>query len=316
MSTSGTYSFNLNLQQILEGALRLVGAVETGQPYYPQNLTDAQQALNIYIKALQAEGIGLWCLADLTVFLDTVSESYLIGPTSSNFVTTDSVIQLSLAFSAAQGANSIMLGSITGLTAGANIGIQLDNNTTQWTTISGTPTGSTVNLAAALSYSASQNNNIFSYVNTAQRPLDIANEGRRRDVFGNDTPLTILNREDYNQLSVKSNIGSTTQIYYSPTLNNGTLYIWPVASVCTDRAVLTARIPFQDFDNMPDNADFPVEWLRHLKWALAAEIGPEYEVNPNKQKQLETKAAETKALVAPHDMEVSYSFVPDMTVRR
>jgi hypothetical protein len=272
------------------------------------------QALNIYIKALQAEGIGLWMLSDLTVFLDTVSQSYQIGP--GNLATTDNVVQTSLALPAILGATSVSVSSIAGLVTGAQVGIQLDGNTTQWTVISGPPAGNTVNLAAALTNSASQNNNIFSYSNGPQRPLDISNEGRRRDVFGNDTPLQILNREDYMTLSTKANQGSTTQIYYSPTLNSGTLYVWPVASICTDRLVLTARIPFQDFDNMPDNADFPVEWIRHLKWALAAEIGPEYEVNLNKQKLLETKAAETKALVAFHDTEFSFSFTPDFSGRQ
>jgi len=311
---SGTYTFTQNRDEIIKGALRLVGAIETGQAPSAENMTDAATALNLYIKALQGEGLGLWALCDLTVFLDTVSQSYLLGPTGVK-ATCDTVIQSSLTFSAASGDTSLTLLSIAGLVAGANIGIQLDSQVTQWTMISGTPANSIVNLASALLDSSSQNNNIFSYVNATQRPLDIQ-EGRRRDVYGNDTPLILNNREDYMQLSTKANQGTVSQIYYSPTLNNGTLYCWPVSALCTDRLVLTARIPFQDFDTMADNAYFPVEWLRHLKYALASEIGPEYEINLNKQKMFDGKAAESLARIKPEDTEVSYSFAPDLTQRR
>ena len=314
MATSGTYNFTLNRDQIITGALRLVGQAQTGQPVSVEQIQDTAEALNIMVKALQAEGIGLWALCDLTVFLDTVSQSYQLGPTSSNFVTTDAIIQNAVAISAALGSTSLTLNSAAGLVSGANIGIQLDSQVTQWTTINGAPAGNVVTLAAALLGSASQNANVFSYVNIAQRPLDIL-EGRRCDVWGNDTELFESNRSDYTMLATKSNTGTVSQYYYSPTLNNGTLYVWPVSALCTDRAVLTARLPFQDFDNMPDNADFPVEFLRMLKFGLAEEIAPEFDVNPNKYKMIQDKAAATKNAAAFHDTEVSFSFAPDKSGR-
>ncbi len=313
MATSGTYSFNLNRNQIIQGALRLVGALETGQPVYPEQINDSAEALNIMCKAMQTELGGLWAIVNLVLFLNTTSQSYFIGPTGS-YATFDNIFQSSVSAMGALGDSSIVLASILGLSSGMTIGIQMDDGSTFWTTVNAAPINNIVSLNSALYTTSSIGNIVFAYTNVAQRPLDIL-EGKRRTFSGNDTPITLGNRDDYMLLSNKSNQGSVTQAYYQPTLNNGLLYVWPVSSNVTDTLVLSAKIPFQDFDNMPDNAYFPVEALRMLKFNLAEDIAPEFGINPNRYQMIKTKALETKLAFNWHDTETSFNFAPDFSGR-
>ena len=46
MGTSGTYSFTQNRDEIIKGALRLVGAIKTGQAPSAENMTDAGTGLS------------------------------------------------------------------------------------------------------------------------------------------------------------------------------------------------------------------------------------------------------------------------------
>lgn len=308
MATSGTYSFNLNRNQIIESALRKIGALESGQPVYPDMLNDAATALNVLVKSLSVEGIGLWAISEMTLFPDTVSMSYMLGPGGA-YASCDTIIQTLLAFTGASGSNQITVASGIGLSVSMYIGIQLDNNIMQWTTISSI-NGNVVTLNANLSYSATQNNVIFAYTNQTQRPLEIL-EARRRDVNMNDTPLLVGNRDDYMMLSDKTSQGIVNQVHFQPGELSGLIYVWPVSSICTDRIVCSVRIPFQDFDNMPDNADFPSEALKMLVWNLAEELKLEYSVNPQKSQEIARKAAESKGYFKNYDTDVSFVFTPD-----
>jgi hypothetical protein len=229
MTTSGVYSFTRNRNQIITAALRIVGAVETGQPVYPEQIEDTAEALNIFIKAISPEIGGLWAIAEVVIPLTVTDKYYLLGPSS---------------------------------------------------------------------------------VPAIPKPLDII-EARRRDAYGNDTPLTPCNRDDYMILSDKSSLGIVNQYYYQPTLINGLLYVWPVSALATDSIVLSAKIPFQDFVSMPDNADFPPEALRMLKWGLADEIALEFSVDTQKRSEIKEKAKEYKELFKFHDTEVSFNFAPE-----
>ena len=308
MSTSGTYTFTMTRDDIIKAALRQVGAYETGQAVDAALITDTAQALNILTKAMQTTLGGLWAITNITVFLNTTSSSYLVGPTGAT-ATVDDVTQTSIATAALNGAGSVTVASASGLALGMYIGIQMDDGTQFWTTITNV-VGAVVSLNANLPTTSAAANNVFAYTNVAQRPLDIL-EARRRDVNGTDVTLIVGNRDDYEQLSVKKSSGSITQVYYQPLLGNGKLHVWPMSSNATDRILMSAKIPFQDFDTMTDNAYFPVEALRMLKWGLAEELMIEWDCNPQKCKMISEMAGKAKAEFSFYDTEVSFNFAPE-----
>ena len=53
MTTSGTYSFSQNTIKLVRGALRLVGAIESGETVNADMYVDAVESLNGMVKAQQ-----------------------------------------------------------------------------------------------------------------------------------------------------------------------------------------------------------------------------------------------------------------------
>ena len=77
MATSGTSSYQLTRDQILNAAIRKLGVVAEGQTLTAQNLADGQVALNSTIAELRSVGMPLWARGEYT-FTPTTS-TYTIG---------------------------------------------------------------------------------------------------------------------------------------------------------------------------------------------------------------------------------------------
>lgn len=92
-----------------------------------------------------------------------------------------------------------------------------------------------------------------------------------------DTPLLIVSRKEYMELTDKSSEGSRpTILYYSPTRDSGTVYLWPTPSNSTDSVILTAELSIMDFDGGSNEPDFPQEWYQALAWGLAERSATKY----------------------------------------
>jgi hypothetical protein len=55
-----TYTFTLNRDQVIKGALKKVGAIGQGEDPNTDQVTEAAESLNILVKAWQADGLPLW----------------------------------------------------------------------------------------------------------------------------------------------------------------------------------------------------------------------------------------------------------------
>ena len=83
-----------------------------------------------------------------------------------------------------------------------------------------------------------------------------------------------------------------TNFYYTPSLDNGEMFIWQTASNVRQVLRFTFERTIEDFDSTANNPDFPIEWSRALIWNLAADIGPEYKTPELDMNRIERKAAE------------------------
>lgn len=79
MATSNSTNFTVTRDDIIKGALRLCGALATGETPTTDQVSDASEALNMMVKAWQADGMALWAIKEysLTPTLDT--QTYDIG---------------------------------------------------------------------------------------------------------------------------------------------------------------------------------------------------------------------------------------------
>jgi len=277
MSRSGSYDFNVTRDDIIAGAIRIIfgRGGKLPETKSPQNEYDeAAQALNMMLKAWQARRVGLWKNAEIIVFLAEDTASYSLGPTGDH--ATLSLVETEISTAAESGDSTVTVDSITGMSDLDAIGIELDDDSLQWTTIDGTPASSVITLATTLTDSAAVDNNVYTYTTIIQRPLSIS-EGRRYGDDGTETPLGILTREQYMNLANKATSGSPNQVYYDPQLDNGKLYVWPVPDSVEEYLKLSARMPIQDLDDTDDDFDLPNEWFEALKFNLAYKLALEYE---------------------------------------
>src|SRR3990167_1950044 len=69
------------------------------------------------------------------------------------------------------------------------------------------------------------------------RPTRIL-DGYVRSSTGNDTPIKILSREEYNRFGLKTATGTVVSIYYDPQLDDGRVYVYPVPSTTSGTLIL------------------------------------------------------------------------------
>jgi len=80
MATSGTASFTLSRDEIIQYALRKTGVLALGVTPGATEVTNAAMALDMMIKSWITKGIKLWTLQELTLPLVANQSNYVIGP--------------------------------------------------------------------------------------------------------------------------------------------------------------------------------------------------------------------------------------------
>lgn len=82
MAVSGTTSFTLTRDQIIQYALRKLAVLELGATPDATTVTNAAQSLDMIVKSWVAKGSKLWTIQELTLPLVANKTTYTIGPTT------------------------------------------------------------------------------------------------------------------------------------------------------------------------------------------------------------------------------------------
>lgn len=313
MATSGNSLNPITRDQIIIKSLKKCGQGAEGESLSAEQITDAADDLNRIIKGFQADGVKLWAYQELVLFLDPASKSYALGPNGARCVAVENIVATSSTDTAFIGATSITVASAAGIVSGMNIGILCDDNSLFWTTVAAPPAGNTVTLAVGLPVQASSSPNVWAYETTAgaDRPLRIE-QARVQISQNNELTLRELSRSDYFAMPNKIDAGTPNSFYYNPSLNTGTLYVWPLPEDSSFYLNMTAYRPLQIFVNPTDNLDAPDETQQALIWALADEIKTEYGVDAQTSQMIAAKAQYWLAKVQSFDVEeASVIFMPD-----
>ena len=152
MATSGSIDLAADRDAIINEALELLGVLGEGESPTAAQLTSCATTLNFMVKAWQADVKNLHVMQKIFVFQDGSSTTYTLDGSTSRATTNLTVTTLTAAGAATD--TTITVDSIVGISASDQIGIELDDGTRQWTTVSGAPSGSTVTLAAGLTSAA------------------------------------------------------------------------------------------------------------------------------------------------------------------
>lgn len=275
MALSGVSTFNNTAYDIIIAALRKLGIIGQGEVPTAQMVNDAAGDLNRLVKGWQAQGYHLWTIQEGILFLNPGQAKYVLGPAGSQATLTANLANPTTTTTVNSGATALQLSSAAGISAGMTIGIALDNNTLFWTTVNGAPSGNTVNLTNALTFSAQSGAVVYAYATSLTRPARIVQA--RVIISGtNEIEMTPISDTDYFMQSNKTATGVPTQYYYQPDLYNGLIYLWTTAESTIYTVKFTFESEIQDVGVITNNLQFPQEWLRPLVWNLAREIGLEF----------------------------------------
>lgn len=303
MAISGSYSFTLNYQQLLTRALQLINVCDANQAPDTSDLNMAGVILNSMIKMWEVEGVRLWKRRQATLFLTQNQYSYQIGATSTDHVS-NSYIATTLSVASTTSNSVLTLTSVSGLAINMNVGIELDDGSRLWTTISAVNTGlNQITINSPTTTTAAIGNTVVAYSNPIQRPLRIL-RATSLNLKNNNTEsmMMSLSYDEYFNYPSKSVAGDRPNNFYydkvmvSGPFSNGTLYLFPNPSQVWVLVNFTYHEAIQDVLNPTDNLDIPQEWTYPLLVNLACELCPVYGKFVELQ-QLQPKADKLKAIL-------------------
>ncbi len=297
-------TFNLNKTKIITRALQKINAIGIKDTPPSAEFELASDLLNGMFKYYEAQGLNLWKRRIGYLFLDYNEPSYDLG--SSGDHATLSYIKTTLSSDAAAAATSLTVDSITGIADNDYIGIELDDGSRQWTQVNGTPSGSTINIDAALTDTASEDNLVVVYTTKISRPLRVLYGTVKDLTSGNETQFNLLNHDEYFCLPNKTTLGVPNQVYYDKLLTGsspytGKMYVWQNPNNVKYVIVFTFQEAISDILNNSDYADFPQEWILPIIHLLAYELGPYYEKSDAQMTDLKNKAMESLQVVQQFD---------------
>lgn len=113
------------------------------------------------------------------------------------------------------------------------------------------------------------------------RPVKIL-KGSFSRLSGIDYPLTPISEAEYNQISLKSSIGSVAPAvcFYDGGTPTGVVYFWPMAASSVELHLITPAIGGVA-TSITTTYDFPPGYQRAIENLLALEIAPDFNTVPS-----------------------------------
>lgn len=291
MATSGSFDYSLTAADIIKSAYEDLGVISPGESVGTNDQTMAMTRLNMLVKQLQGDpDISPWLKIlsrrRITLALAKGQQSYLVGPASTDSRASTQMGRTTLSGAEAAGQTVLSITSNTDattypgttltMTNGDIIGIQLDDGTIQWTTISGTPS-TTATVADALTSAAASGNYVWWFTSRAQR-FTTLESAVLREATGTDTPLMVYRDvRDYEQgVSDKYADGDPTAILVEPLRINTRITLNSQPTNVAKQIIFTALYPAEDYDATTDDIAFPQECFLFLSWELAFLLSASY----------------------------------------
>lgn len=311
MAVSNSTDYSETTDSIILDAYQDLGVLDTNQSPSQSQIQSAKRRLNRLLKSWQAEGVGLWLKQEITLALEYGATYYDLGLTGDH--ASAAMIKTEVATAASSTDTTIEVDSISGISNGDYIGIELDDGTLQWTTVNGAPSGSTITLTDALTDDVAIDNHVYAYTTKTFRPIRIVPDSARlMDADDEETTVNIVSQQEYKALADKDTTGSINTVYYDAQLTNGRLYTWPACDDVKTRLVIIIERPIYDMDELTNNYDLPQYWYLALEYNLALILSPMSKTDDSTFARIQGLASYYYNQVKDFDREnVSVFFQPD-----
>lgn len=322
MTTSASFDFSLTSAGVVAVAFENLGVLAAGGSVTTNDLTTAQRRLNLLAKQYQgrsdgAPGLKVHTRQRVSLVLAKGQQTYLIGPASGDSRSTTLLGRTTVSGAYASG-TSLNVAALTDttsypgttitMTAADIIGVQLDDGTVSWTTISAAAS-SPITLGGALASAASVGKYVYWFTSRAQRLVYLESAVLRNSSF-NDMPLNVYTDVREYELGVadKQADSQPISILFEPLRLNTRITLNSQPTDVSQQIVLTGFYPAEDYDSATgaDDIAFPQEALRFLSWELSFELAPAYGVTWTQAMDLNRKEARSMYLNLNPEMSVDY----------
>lgn len=125
----------------------------------------------------------------------------------------------------------------------------------------------------------------------SSRPIRI--ESARILAGGVETPLQVIQKDQYDAIPVKTTQSTPDTLYYQPSYPNGTVYLSPIPS--GDTLKLSVFTQLQSFALVSTSVSLPPGYERAMHYNLAIEIAPEFQKSVSQE--VASNATESKAAI-------------------
>lgn len=288
MATSGSWDFGQTATQLIQAAYEDVGVVPPGVAASAAEIALALSRLNTIVKQYQgtadgAPGLKVHTRQRISLMLAKGQQTYLIGPAATDARSTLQLGRTTISADEASGQTVLSITSNTDttsypgttitMTASDFIGIELNDGTIYWSTISGTP-AATATVAVAITGAASAGNYVWWFTARAQK-FPVIESAVLRDENFNDTPLAVYREaRQYDQgVVAKQADGDPTALLVEPLRLNTRVTLNSQPTDVTKQIVLTVFYPSEDYDAVGDDIAFPQEALEFLRLELMFKLG-------------------------------------------
>lgn len=269
MTTSGTKTYTKNTQSLIDDTFFLLGILSEGESLTAFNYDKAKRILNSMIQGWEADNVHLWAYKEATLFLEKSTQSYELGNSVGH--ATESYVETALSVAADAGDGTITVDDDDGISSGDVIGIALDDDTVQWTTVNGAPAANVITLTDVLTGDAAVDNVVVTYTTKIDKPLDIKNV-RFVESGTNEINCDSFSRSDYFSMANRSITGNINRYYFNPLRLSSLLYVYPTADTPLTKLNFSFYTSFDVFNNTTDEPDFPSEWYECLKYNFAERL--------------------------------------------
>jgi hypothetical protein len=293
MATSGVIQNERSAEYIIEKAFRKMRVKAAEQPLTGTQMQDGLDALNDMLKTQDFNGEHLWKIGRGVLFLDKGKNSYSLGPNGDHATTSDDFQYLTVSTAAVVSDSKIYTSATTGVLVGDNVGIELDDGTRQWTTITDFST-TWIQLSIGVTDTVAVGKSVYLYTNKIDRPTRVLrNESsiqQYNDVINSETMLNVITREKYTRKPAKLTQGRPTSIYHEPTKNNSKMFVWPAPDKVNDVVRFNYKTSMEIITDKTQNMDIPDSWQEVFIYGLAARLVDDYPVSGEQSTLILTKA--------------------------
>lgn len=308
MTTSGTVTFESNVNTIVQDAFRVTGILGEGQTLSAEQMNLGLRTLNRMLTHWNTQSIHLWKKRDIILYPVKNKTRFVLPTDRASYA--DDTIKTEIATAAVSGATAIIVDDSSGIVAADQIGIELDDGTIQWTTVASV-LGTTINLSAALTDDVAVDNHVYSYTTTIVKPLNL-HDAQLIKQTDDSYAISIISEADYNSLSNKTTAGDPSQVYFKPLLSTSEIYVYQTFDSVKERLQLTCSFSIQDAGTIANTLDIPVEWERAVIYNLGKDLADFYRVDSDTYALVTNKAAAILDDVLAFDRETtSVMMAPD-----